>query len=147
MDAAAYAPEMDEERVDEACRSLGIRLLLLFGSRATGRPAPTADSDLDLAVVFRKGRPLPSLPEALEALASAFPGEDVDVVLLHDADPLLRWEVLRDGVLLRGDPLDHLEYRAFAYRDFMDSEDLRKLERRLSEKKVARVRERLRASP
>jgi len=37
--------------------------------------------------------------------------------------------------------MEHLEYRAFAFRDFVDSGDLRALERRLSEKKLERIKE------
>jgi uncharacterized protein len=81
-----------------------------------------------------------------EALADVFPDAPLDLVLLPDADPLFRWEITRAGVLLWGDPLDFLEYRAFAYRDFVDSAGLRALERVLFEKKMALIRERLNAA-
>jgi hypothetical protein len=50
------------------------------------------------------------------------------------------------ATLLFGDVDEFLEYRAFAYRDFVDSADLRALERTLSDYKLKRIRERLRAA-
>ncbi len=53
---------------------------------------------------------------------------------------------LRDhgkGVCLYGDPDDFFEYRAYAYRDYMDSRDLRILEDKLFRKKMDHVRRRL----
>lgn len=139
-------PDVDERRLDEACRRLGLRALVLYGSRATGTPPPSTESDLDLALRFRPGTDRPPYRELHRALGDVFPDDSLDLVVLQDADPLFRWEILREGVLLWGDPLEHLEYRAFAWRDFVDSADLRRLERVLFGKKLAYVRERLRAS-
>lgn len=71
----------------------GVRLAMLFGSRATGRERP--DSDVDLAVVCPEGDRY--------ALASALTdaiGRDVDLVDLSRAGVPLLEEVLRDGVLV-----------------------------------------------
>lgn len=147
MSAAPPLPPVDPDRLAEVCRRLGVRILVLYGSRATGTPVPRPESDLDLAVRLQPGRESPDLWELQEALSEAFPGASLDVAFLRGADPLFRWEVMREGRLLWGDPLDHLEYRAFAYRDFVDSADLRELERTLFKKKMAFIREALRAAP
>ncbi len=47
---------------------------------------------------------------------------------------------MRAGVLLWGDVDDFLEYKVFAYRDFVDSADLRELEEALFRKKMAYIR-------
>lgn len=138
---------MDHALLDEICRLLGVRMLVLYGSRATGTPAPTPESDLDLAVRLERGSEDLRFWELYEELTRVFPDASLDLVVLRGLDPLFRWEVMRDGRLVWGDPLDHLEYRAFAYRDFVDSADLRALERTLFEKKMAFVREALRAAP
>jgi hypothetical protein len=76
-------------------------------------------------------------------LAEVFRRYSLDLVRLEDADPLLRHEILHQGILLRGDPDLFCEYRAYAYRDFVDSSDLFALEDRLFRKKMARMKERL----
>lgn len=72
-------------------------------------------------------------------LTRAFPGDSIDLAFLRNVDPLFRWEIVRDGRLLWGDPVDFLEYRAFAFRDYVDSADLRALERALFLKKMAMI--------
>ena len=65
-----------------------------------------------------------------EALGTAVTGE-LDVKFLDSSDPLLRYFVVRDGCLLAGDPQAYQEFKAFAFRDYLDSWDLRRLERRM----------------
>jgi predicted nucleotidyltransferase len=132
--------EIDSMKLEAAARGLGLRMVVLFGSRATGSPPPTPESDLDVAVLGTRAEPPPSFWSIHRALAEAFGDFDLDLVLLHDADPLLRYEVMRRGKLLHGDPDDFLGYRAFAFRDFVDSADLRDLEDRLFRKKMEYIR-------
>jgi hypothetical protein len=72
----------------------------LFGSMAAGLPA--AHSDVDVAVYLRDPRPSASsfgYPADLAASLMQLIGtNDVDVVVLNDAPPLLYHRVLRDGV-------------------------------------------------
>jgi uncharacterized protein len=130
----------DPERLEAVCRELGLRLVVLFGSRATGMPPPPPESDLDVAVLGSRGGAPVTFWGCYRELAEVFGGMDLDLVLLHEADPLLRWEIMSRGSLLCGDPDEFLEYRAFAFRDFVDSEDLRELEDALFRKKMAFLR-------
>lgn len=81
-----------------------------------------------------------------EALGELFPGESLDLSFIDGADPLFRWEILRRGALLWGDPDAYCELRAFAFKEFVDSADLRELEQTLSERKLARVKQLLGAA-
>jgi predicted nucleotidyltransferase len=135
-----------DPKLDDACRRLGVRLLVGFGSRAAGAPAPRPDSDVDVAVLLA-GAPASraSLAELHAGLAPHF-ADPLDLVLLAAADPLFRWEIMDRAVLLHGDIDDFLEYRAFAYRDFVDSASLRALEDELSKRKLRRIGERIGAA-
>jgi len=114
-------------------------LLILFGSRATSPPLITPESDLDLAVLLNPEQPANRFIECIQDLFELFSLYDADIALLNYTDPLFRYEVMKDGVLLFGDLDDFLEYRAFAFRDFMDSKDLRDLEEQLYKKKMAYI--------
>jgi len=138
--------EIRREELERTCERLGVRLLVLFGSQSLGGLPPGPGSDVDLALSFGRGASRVSVLDLDEQLAPAFPGGQLDIVLLHDTDPLFRWEIMERATLLYGDVDAFLEYRAFAYRDFMDSADLRALERTLSDRKMKRIRERLRAA-
>jgi predicted nucleotidyltransferase len=132
--------ELDRPGLHEVAERLGLRMIVLFGSRATGTPPPGPDSDVDLAIAVADPRkPVDEWVIAGE-LAKLFPHESLDVVFMENADSLFRWEIVREGVLLFGDELAYLELRAFAYRDFIDSADLRALEAVLFERKLAYLR-------
>ncbi len=74
----------------------------LFGSRARGRPR--ADSDIDVAVCVDAGKARAlggswGYRATLTAdLMAALRTNDVDVVVLNEAPPLLYHRVLRDGI-------------------------------------------------
>jgi len=138
--------EIRREDLERSCERLGVRLLVLFGSRSPGGLPPGPGSDVDLGLSFDRGAARVPVLDLHEQLAPAFPGGQLDIVLLHDVDPLFRWEILERATLLYGHIDAFLEYRAFAYRDFMDSADLRALERTLSDRKMKRIQERLRAA-
>jgi len=78
--------------------------IYLFGSRARGTARP--DSDFDLALLLDDGRSLPidDWLTACDRLA-ALAGSEVDLVVLNEARPHVRVEILRTGkVLYESDP-------------------------------------------
>lgn len=136
--ASDPAVRFDGGALADVAEALGLRLVVRYGSRATAAgPSPTPESDLDIAVLAGARRV--ALPDLYGALAPVFPGADLDLALLNDVDPLFRYEALRRSDLLYGDPDLYAEAQAYAYRDFVDSADLRALEAALSRKKLARL--------
>ncbi len=75
----------------------GLDALWLFGSEAHGRAR--ADSDVDLAALFRVRPSLLELLDARADLALAI-DRDVDLVDLGRASPILAMQVLKTGRLL-----------------------------------------------
>ena len=142
-DATPQMPSHDLVALAQVCRRLGVEMVVAFGSRVTGRPVPRPESDLDLALLGGQA----SLESCLEELGHVFPRHELDLVRLDRADPLLRYEIMRSAVLLHGDPDLYCEYNAYAYRDFIDSADLRQLEDRLFRLKMDRIRETLHVAP
>lgn len=134
--------KFDKERLDTAARERGLRLVVLYGSYARRRA--DQQSDLDIAVL---GCPPERFWDCYEILSDVFSLYSLDMVRLEDADPLFRHEIMRVSVLLYGDPDLFCEYRAYAYRDFVDSADLFALEEVLFRKKMNRMKEQLYGSP
>ena len=132
----------DGEQLSAAARELGLRLIVLYGSYARRSAGP--ESDLDIAVL---GCPADRFWECYKSLSEVFRRYSLDMVRLEDADTLFRDEIMREGVLLQGDPDLFCEYRAYSYRDFMDSADLFALEEALFRKKMDRMKEQLYGSP
>ncbi|MBU0653313.1 MAG: nucleotidyltransferase domain-containing protein [Proteobacteria bacterium] len=74
-----------------------ITLAFLFGSFAGG--TVTAESDVDIAILCR---PLPSFDRREEIRAALCAGmkREVDLVVLNEASPILRMQVLKKGIIL-----------------------------------------------
>lgn len=91
------------------CRKQRIGFAVLFGSLASGRQ--TAHSDLDLALWVEGTRVEIRELDLTNALTRFFHRNDVDVVVLNHASPLLQWQVASTGELL-------YERRAGGFRRF-----------------------------
>jgi predicted nucleotidyltransferase len=102
-------------------------LVVLFGSWATGRGGP--HSDLDLAFLPRNGMDETALTSEVIRLTH---WNDVDVVNLHHADPLMAMQIAESGIILfEVDPSIFPEFRSLAFRRYVDTEKLRRAQRQV----------------
>ena len=102
-------------------RRADLRLVILFGSVGTG--APHARSDVDLAVLGDQPLDLVEMTNAVIQLTHL---NDVDLVDLLHAPPLLAMEVARHGRLLyRREPGDYAQFCSLAYRRYAHTAKLR----------------------
>ncbi len=95
--------------------------LVLFGSRARGDARP--DSDWDIAVLLGPGVPSKDHLEIRLRLmedASAVVSGPVDVVILDDASPGLRFQVAREGRPLAMDQDDWTWFQTRAASEYPD---------------------------
>lgn len=118
---------MDPLVHDIAIRALGVRLLVMFGSRARGTARP--DSDLDVGVLL--GTETPGLMDRSrgEIEDSIESNADVDLVFLGEADPLLMFEVATTGRPLFEDaPGAFEEFRVLAVKRYYDTAWIRTIE-------------------
>ncbi|QOJ79178.1 DUF86 domain-containing protein [Infirmifilum lucidum] len=104
-------------------RSLGVKALLLFGSRARGDY--TEESDYDVAVLAERQLSLRELDAIASELSRLWNGAEVDVVDLSKASNELLYKALRDAVPLYVE--DERWFKAWAAREYsrvLDEEDL-----------------------
>ncbi len=92
------------DRIEKAlaarCRSLPVVLLYLHGSHARGAQGPL--SDLDLAVLLEPAaaRDRRTLDDVIAALEETCKRDDVDLVVLNTAGPIIADRVVRQGRLI-----------------------------------------------
>lgn len=133
----------EKQALQEIGHSHDLRFVILHGSYAKGTPRP--GSDLDIAIVGKERISFDTLFKIHGELASIF-GDDrereLDLKTLQGVDPLFRYFVVRDGVLLFGNSTEYNEFKAYAFRDFVDSQDLRALEETLLRKSIRILTER-----
>ena len=99
----------------------GVRFAYLFGSRADG--TDDATSDIDIALYFDKGDPTERFRRAttIQRTIQTHLQESVDVVVLDEATPVLRFEAMRPSCVIYED--DEESRLALELRWFHDYED------------------------
>jgi len=131
VDERAVVPAVTDAartRLAEALDRAGVISALLFGSQATGKAGPLSDIDVG---VWLDPRSHSSERHRLQlqlmvAAAEAVGSDEVDVVLLNDATPLLRYRALRDGVrLIDRDPRMRVRLERDALLEYLDTAPLR----------------------
>lgn len=123
--------EQYQPALDEIFERRGVALAYLYGSQARGDAGPLAD--VDVAVLFG-----PDVPESerfkrvlrlIGELGSVFRRNDVYVVDLAEASPLLRHRVYYDGrVLYCTDDAIRVRFETTALRDYVDTKPLRRIQ-------------------
>ncbi|MGI8430436.1 MAG: type VII toxin-antitoxin system MntA family adenylyltransferase antitoxin [Solirubrobacteraceae bacterium] len=149
VDERAVVPPVDHAarvRLAAALDVPGVVSALLYGSQATGKVGLL--SDVDVAVWLDPEMTSPAryhLQLRLMVLASeALRTDEVQVVILDDATPLLRHRAIRDGVrLLDRDPRARIRLETRALLEYLDTAPLRAvlaagLKRRIEEGRFGR---------
>ncbi len=117
--------------------------IILHGSYAKG--TSYRGSDLDIAYVGGTKHNLDEYLRIFSQLEDIFGNNlqrELDVKELRYTDPLFRYHVVRDGILLFGNPTAYAEFKSYAYRDYIDSHDLRKLQDVLLKKSIKELSQR-----
>lgn len=131
VDDRAPPPKIDAATTGRLSRALdrrGVNAAYLIGSYATGAAGPL--SDIDVAVWIEDELPpgarLDLRLALADAAAKALGSDEVDVVVLDDAPPLLRHRAIRDGVLLfSNDERARVRKETTAILEYLDTGPLR----------------------
>lgn len=128
VDQRAVVPRVDRAAGERLARALDrepVAAAYLFGSQASDAAGSLSDVDLAVALVPEADRAVAHsdlLLAAIEALGT----DEVDLVMLDGAPPLLRHRVLRDGVrLVDRDPRVRVRFETRALLDYLDTAALR----------------------
>lgn len=120
-----FITKEQKQKIEEIGRKYNLKLILLHGSYATGKIKP--GSDLDVAVLGKKPIEFEELLKIHGDLANIFGDNrerELDLKSLHKINVLFRFEVMRYSVLLYGNLIDYYSFKAYAFRDFQDSQSL-----------------------
>lgn len=131
IDEKSRVPSLDQaalERLSHALDREGVVAAMLIGSQARGTPGPL--SDVDVAVWHEasldSASQLQLQLELAQAASDALRTDEVDIVLLNQAPPLLRHRAVRDGrLLVERDPVARVRLDARSLLDFLDTQPLR----------------------
>jgi hypothetical protein len=138
LDIAKY-----KERLEKIFSRHNVRLAYLFGSQAEDKAGTL--SDVDIAVLLSFGVDREEWGqiqiELMGELMSLFQRNDVDVVILNRAKPLLAHQVaLRGRVLYQAQPGARADFEVTALRRYVDTEPLRRIQNRCFLERVEKYR-------
>lgn len=110
-------PSLIERLSSAAAAQPSVRLAVLFGSAA--RTEGRTGRDIDVGVLLSDSSHQARV--SAEAALGRAAGQPIDLVYLHDASPLLRFEVARDGrLILERAPHFWADFRARAMIDWWE---------------------------
>lgn len=126
-----------QRRLNQIAKKHKLRLLVAFGSVATGITHPQSDLDIAVSPVA------PDLPHrrymAIERdLTRVFPNHSIDLVVLAKADPLLLKNISATGILLSGTRKNYQAFKLHAFHRFQDYQPYFELEKIAVQRNLAR---------
>jgi predicted nucleotidyltransferase len=131
VDEHSRVPPLDAAALDRLAHALdreGVVAAMLIGSQARGNAGPL--SDIDVAV-WHEPNLGPSQRLSLQlglasAAGSALGTNEIDIVMLNRAPPLLRQRAIRDAVrLVERNPDERVRLETRAILDYLDTAPLR----------------------
>lgn len=131
IDENSRVPPLDDAslaRLSHALDREGVIAAMLIGSQARGTQGPLSDVDIaiwhdpDLDSAGRLRLQLELVGAASEALAT----DEIDIIMLNRAPPLLRHRAVRDArLLVERDPVARVRLDARTLIDYLDTKLLR----------------------
>ena len=136
---------MDKQKLEKYAKEKGIKFVVLFGSQTNG--SPKKESDFDVAVFLKNEKDFFSSFDLYSDLLNnlseilGINAEKLDLTDLAKANILLRYEITSKGELIFGNEDSYADYRAFAFRDYIDAKPLFDLEDMLIKKRQSLIKQ------
>lgn len=103
-------------------------LVFIFGSIVSGHM--TEQSDIDIAVLFSHKPQFHEILSTKDEVCTVI-GREIDLVVLNDSSPVIRMQVLKNGVLIVNK--DRAIYNNFFVRTIKEYDDLKRLRKEIEE--------------
>lgn len=112
-----------QEKIDEIAKEYGLRLVLLFGSRASGKTHK--ESDYDVAYLAENNLTFDEANRLNSDFTGVFQCERVDTVDIKTAPPLLLYGIFRQcQILFQQNDSVFSAYRAYAYKKYVEAKPI-----------------------
>ena len=112
-----------ENLVNKITQKYGLELILLFGSKVDS--TAHKESDFDVAYLSKKNLTLEDEARLIIELAPVFGSENIDLVNLKKASPLLFYAIFdKCQVLHAANPLIFPSLRAYAFKKYVETKPL-----------------------
>lgn len=110
-----------KEKINQCAKKYQLKLMILFGSQVK---RSQKESDFDIAYLSKKDLSGKEIIDLNCDLIDTFNNDRIDLVDLRRANPFLRYEIAKNSQLLFGKEMDYLEFKAFAFKDYVNHRPL-----------------------
>lgn len=107
-----------KQNLNRLAKKLQLKLVILYGSKATGKT--NQESDLDLGILAANKPDYELFKRLFEVLSGIFQGETIDIRFLNEADPLFLMQVVKNSQLIFGQERDFNELKIQVNRRYID---------------------------
>ena len=129
---------MNKDSLDKLVNKYKITLIVLFGSYAEGKVQE--DSDIDIGIYLEDKISVKEETNLIEDMVHAFKRDNIDLVILNTASPVLRFEVVRNGKLLfERTPGDFLQFKLLSMKRYWEYPRFQKYSKMYMDKKEKRL--------
>jgi len=116
--------DYNKEKLNKIAKEQKLKFVILHGSRVTGKTV-NPEPDIDIAFLGQGKLSAKNYLNLYSNLAEVF-GNNLDLKQVNTANPLFRFEVIKNGQLLYGNKEEYNEYQIYAYRSYIDTKPLYK---------------------
>lgn len=117
-----------QQKIKEIAKKYNLNLVLLFGSQVKNKKYLHRESDFDIAYLSRRELTGKEIIDLNCDFIDFFHCDRIDLVDLKKDNPLLKYEIAQNSKLLYGEEMDYLEFKATAFKSYIDHQPLFKLE-------------------
>ncbi len=135
--------KIENQKIKNIAKKYDLNLLLLFGSQAKDKKFLHKESDFDIAYRSKKDLSGKEIIDLNCDFIDFFHCDRIDLVDLKKDNPLLKYEIAQNSKLLYGEEIDYLEFKALAFRKYVDSQPLFKLQDILIKKRQEFLRNKI----
>ncbi|MDD4990146.1 MAG: nucleotidyltransferase domain-containing protein [Candidatus Pacebacteria bacterium] len=119
-----------QKMAGEAVRKHGVLFAVIFGSQTNGKARE--NSNLDIGILDPKPETYKRYGDPYNDFCKIFKGQNVDLRIIQktETNPVLLYDTFMKGEFLTGDEQEFFQYRAYAYKNFIDSKPLLELKKK-----------------
>tara|TARA_Y100000310_G_scaffold10036_1_gene10743 strand:- start:1496 stop:1918 length:423 start_codon:yes stop_codon:yes gene_type:complete len=127
-----------KQLAEKIVKKYDLDFVVAFGSRINGKARQ--DSDLDIAVMGHKNNgSYKKYGSLFNEFSKIFPEFNIDLRLIQGSEPVFLYNVFLKGKFLAGDLQKFYSYKAFAYKNYIDSQSFFALKHKLLHKRQQEI--------
>jgi len=124
-----------KQKIDKLAEKYHLKLVLLFGSQATGKIHKK--SDFDVAYLPEKNLSYDNEIDINFQLTNIFKHDRVDTVDINKSNPLLLFQISKNSILLYGNEQNLLKFKLYVFNTYNDYAPYFEMEKKLNKKIIS----------